>query len=129
MPDHGSNPGHFLPVFETSLTDEDSNQSRLPDDWQPRVQISKAFEEGKLALDDQPAIESFAKRIGIGEELVNLRHCQELQTLADIRARERTCEATKEKSCDSYDWSSLVLSGNVSNLKVYKLDKYLENSV
>ncbi len=33
----------------------------------------------------------------------------------------------KAKSCDSYDWLSLVLSGNVSNLKVYELDKYLEN--
>ncbi len=92
MPDH-SNPGHFLSVFETPLTDEDSNQPQLPDDWQPRVQISKAFDfdEGNLALDNQSAIDSFAKKIGIGEELVAecLRHCQELQTLADIRVRER----------------------------------------
>ncbi len=81
-----SNPGHFLFVFETPLTDEDSNQPQLPDDWQPRVQISKAFDEGNLALDDQSLIDAFAKKIRIGDELVAecLRHCQKLQTLANI---------------------------------------------
>ena len=57
-----------------------------------------------------------------------LRHCQQLQTFADIRAQERTSkrEATKAKSCDSFHWLSSVLSGNVSSLIVYELDKYNE---
>lgn len=132
MPDC-ANPGHFLSVFETPLyINEESNQPRLPDDWQPRVQISKAFREGKLSLEDQPAaIQTFAEKIGIEKKLVTdcLGHCQELQTLADIRKRERTSkrEVAKAKSCDSYDWLSLVLSGKINNLKVHELDKYLEN--
>lgn len=43
------------------LADESGNR-RVPDDWQPRSNIKKRFESGKLTIDDTDAIQDFLKR-------------------------------------------------------------------
>ena len=128
MPDR-ANPGHFLPVFKTPLINEDGSP-RSADDWQPRVQITKAFKEGELSLEHHQAMKDVAEKICVEVKLVKEcpSHCQELENLAKIRKRDRTSKrnVAQAKSCDSYDWLSLTLSGGINKLKVYELDKYLE---
>ena len=43
------NPMHYPDVFSTPLVDG-KGKNRETDNWQPRVQISKAFNEGLISL-------------------------------------------------------------------------------
>ena len=56
VPD-SAKPIHYLDVFRTSVLDK-KGEERLADDWQPRVYISKAFNEGLITLDDDKLYQS-----------------------------------------------------------------------
>ena len=44
-------PCHFMDVFQTPTVDSEGKQ-RQPDDWQPRVNITKQFHSGELSAND-----------------------------------------------------------------------------
>ena len=55
---------HYLPLLQTPTND------RTPDDFQPRVQIKRKFEAGKLKCGDSEAIKKFSNEYIVPEKLV-----------------------------------------------------------
>ena len=81
---------------------------REPDDWQPRAEIKKCFQNGEMTVANQEKITEFGQKYCVEEALVRkyLEHLQELDTLAEIRSRSRKEEskAKREKNYSQYDW-------------------------
>ena len=119
---------HYLDVFSTPLVDG-KGRNREADDWQPRVQITKAFNEGLVNFDNREGILEVCKELACEEKhiIATLEHIKDIEIRKGKRARERqeTRTAQKEKSYADYDWLSLTMKGNLHSLKVYELDKYL----
>ncbi|KAK3743389.1 hypothetical protein QZH41_011305, partial [Actinostola sp. cb2023] len=70
VPDHAALPEfHYKIVHATPLTDSDGNE-RVPDDWQPRCNIKKLFEQKKLSIDDTDAIQEFSQKFIVNETYV-----------------------------------------------------------
>ena len=122
------NPMHYLDVFSTPLVDG-KGRIREADDWQPRVQITKAFNEGLVFLDNREGISELRKELAREEKhiVATLEHIKDIEMRKEKRARERqeTRTSQKEESYADYDWLSLTMKDNLHSLKVYELDKYL----
>jgi hypothetical protein len=75
VPDE-SNLAHYLPVWKTPLTDL-QGKPRAVDDHQPCVQIALLYKEGSLDMGNSEAIEDFARKYAVEEDLVNkaIEHC------------------------------------------------------
>ena len=121
------NPMHYLDVFSTPLVNG-KGRNREADDWQPRVHITSAFNEGLVSLDNREGISELCKELACEEKQIvaTLEHIKDIEIRKENRARERqeTRTAQKEKSFADYDWLSLTMKGNLHSLKVYGLDKY-----
>ena len=53
---------HYMTVKNTPLTDSNGND-RLPDDWQPRSNISALFEKRKFSIKDTDSIKEFPRSL------------------------------------------------------------------
>ena len=51
---------HYLDVFSTPLVDR-KGRNRETDNWQPRVQITKAFNEGLIPLKTREGISGISE--------------------------------------------------------------------
>ena len=104
---------HYLSVFDTS-----AGANRPPDDWQPRHNIKKQFEDETLKL-----------QFIVDKELVReyLQHLVELQQMRNLRKLDRHQKRTEKqnKTFDDYDWELLVRNGQLQKLLLSELDKYL----
>ncbi|EDO46041.1 predicted protein [Nematostella vectensis] len=58
---------HYKNVHSTPLTDSKGND-RGPDDWQPRANIKKLFEQKKLSLEDNEEIKKFSQAFIVDEK-------------------------------------------------------------
>ena len=59
-------------------------------------------------------------------------HLNDLKQRSQMRAAQRgkkSLRQLRQKTFEEYDWRQLVLGGEFSKLKVFELDKYLENTI
>ena len=75
-------------------------------------------------------IDLFATKFAIDPKLVkeHVQHLNDLKQRSQMRAtqRGRKSEHLRQKTFEEYDWRQLVLGGEISKLKVFELDKYLD---
>ena len=121
------NPGHYMNVFHTPVCSAEG-EIRSPDDWQPRANIKKLYSQGKL--NSEPAIQDFSNTFMVDIKLVDkyIKHLKELECRKKITSVQRKRDNTEKekKTYNDYDWFQLVLTGKLSKLKVFELDKYLD---
>ena len=129
MPDL-ENPMHYLDVFATPLVDTEG-KARKPDDFQPRVCITKAFKEGEISLENRQAIQTFALALACEEKhVVNcIQHIKDMEIRKEKRSREREAvnQTSKMKLYKGYNWLGMTKEGTLKSLKVKELDKYLDH--
>ena len=129
-PDHERH-GHYMTVSETPLENEDGSE-RQPDDWQPRENITRLFNNSELSLTDQDKISDFASRYYVKREYVvnYIQHVTNLQLGKEIRSRERKRKQTekRDKLYGEYNWLELILKGELEKLNIQELDKYLDKN-
>jgi len=131
-PDESALPEFKYKSFHTSSNVDEHGKNRIPDDWQPRSNIKKLFEQGKLSINSSDAITEFSSKFIVEEKLVKnyIEHLSQLQNVNEIRRQERKKEnqarALKDVHC--YDWKTLVEKGELGTLKVPELNKYIEHN-
>ena len=129
MPDL-ENPMHYLDVFATPLVDTEG-KARNPDDFQPRVCITKAFKEGEVSLENRQAIQNFALALACEEKhVVNcIQHIKDMEIRKEKSSREREAvnQTSKMKLYKDYNWLGMTMEGTLKSLKVKELDKYLDH--
>ena len=89
-------------------THTESGEEREPDDWQPRANITKLFNEGSISLDKQESVTEFSEKFYVKREFVvnYVQHLTDLRRTKDIRARQRIRDKKQRegKSYNDYDW-------------------------
>ena len=109
----------YKSVFESSATSLDG-AARPVDDFIPRAQIKKSFNEGMLNTAKE--ITDFSFTFLISEELVKkyVDHLKHLHFSKDLRNQE-TIEKRRNreaKRCKDYNWEELLLTGGLKSLYV-----------
>ena len=129
MPDL-ENPIHYLDVLETPLVATEGN-ARKPDDFQPRVRITKTFKEREIFLENRQAIQNFALALACEKKHVvnSIQHIKDMEIRKEKRSREREAadQTSKMKSYKDYNWLGMTMGGTLKSFKVKELDKYLGN--
>ena len=101
---------------------------RFPDDWQPRTNIKKEFSNENLHTGTD--IDRFSTKFAVDPKLVNgyVQHLNDLKQRSQMKAaqRGRKSQQLRQKTFEEYDWRQLALGGEISKLKVFELDKYLD---
>ena len=124
-------PGHFMDVSMTPSHSSDGTE-RSADDWQPRANLSRLFNNNELSLKDQDKITDFSVKFCVKKEYVisYLQHLTNLKMAREIQSRDRKRIQleTRDKRYDEYDWTELVLKGKLQKLKIFGLDKYLDKN-
>ena len=99
---------------------DDSGKPRRVDDFQPRANIRKQVKEGKLNLNDEQSIKSFAEKYIVTEEhVVNaVRHIYENTVAANLHKKEREKETQhkKEKKLVIMACKNLLKNGSYTRL-------------
>ena len=107
---------------------ETPTSRRFPDDWQHRANIKKEFSDGNLQTETD--IDRFATKFAVDPKLVKeyVQHLNDLKQRSKMRAaqRGRKCQQLRQNTFEEYEWRQLVLGGEISRLKVFELDKYLD---
>lgn len=118
---------HYKDVFETPNTKDDGTP-RIPDDFNPRAALQKAFENGELS--EEGSLEEFCNKYIVEKKLAEsyLAHLHYLKHMKEIRSNERQKKSIEEnqKSYKDYDWMEMCRKGELGKLKVKELDKYLK---
>ena len=98
---------------------DDDGQPRQPDDWQPRVNLTRLFRQNEISLDDHDSIKEASVKYAVGKEHVIscLQHLTLLKHTRQIRESERK-KQQKEKQYTEYNWMSHVLNGTLKKLTV-----------
>ena len=94
-------PGHYMTVSETPLENENGTE-RQPDDWQPRVNITRLFNNSELSLRDQDKISDFASHYYVKREYVvnYIKHLTNLQLgKKSCPVREKENKLRKDINC------------------------------
>jgi len=91
MPDHNALPELCYLPFDKTPTVTSSGSQRDVNDYQPRTQIKKKFEDGTLALDDAESIGMFSKTFAVEESLTRkyLEHLEYIRLKKEKRSEER----------------------------------------
>ena len=89
IPDQSALTDLYLSVHTFSSNDENGKKG-IPDDWQPRSNIKKLFEQGKLSVNSSDAITGFSSKFIVDEKLVKnyIEHFLQLQSVNVIRKQE-----------------------------------------
>ena len=115
IPDQSALPEFKYLSVHTSSNNDENDKKRISDDWQPRSNIKKLLEQGKLSINASDAITEFSSKFIVDEKLVKnyIEHLSQLQSVNEIRKQERRKEkqvrALKDVHC--YDWKTLVEKG------------------
>ena len=114
-----NNLGRYMKPFESPTS------RRFPDDWQPRVNIKKEFSNGNLLT--ETCIDRFATKFVVDPKLIKayVQHLNYVKQRSQMRAAQtgRKSQQLKQKTFEEYEWRQLGLAGEISKLKVFKLDK------
>ena len=117
MPDKEALPDLRYLAFDKTPTVSLKGSARKVDDFQPRAQIKKSFEEGTLALDNADSIATFSKTFAVEESLV--RKYLEHMDYLNLKIVKRSEKKKKKKEDDTnntykdYDWVELFHSGEL----------------
>ena len=132
MPDYSKLPAyHYKDVFSCSCLKDDGSLREV-DDFLPRPNITKKFNNGELVPGDKQKVEEFSDVFIVEERYVEeyLTHLMNLKRTTKIREKQRQKESheRKEKHFNDYDWEFLTSSTNeMRKLLVFELDKYIEH--
>ena len=100
------------------------------DDFAPRANIKRLFNEGKLASNNSEQIKDAASYLCVKEEHITqyLKHLEELQYTAALRVNERKKKKQAEinQRYSDYNWSEMIEKNTLKSLKVMELEKYLQ---
>ena len=125
-PNYGKLPNfHYLP-WSATPTD-----GREPDDFQPRAQIKRLFEESELVSGDSEAIRKFSDKYIFPEKLV----AEYVEHLAQIKMRkEKKKEETERERVErlhrkynDVDWVVLYNFDKLSSLRVDEISLYFSH--
>ena len=123
-------PFHYVHVTVTpSCTN--SGSARPVDDWQPTAHIKRQFYDGAITLQNHDEITKLSEKLYVKREYVvaSIEHLTNLQLTKSIRAKTREEQRQrKEKEYIECDWLNLVLEGKLSTLKVFELNKYIDEN-
>ena len=116
-PNYGKLPNFHYLSWSATPTD-----GREPDDFQPRAQIKRLFEESELVSGDSEAIRKFSEKYIFPEKLV----AEYVEHLAQIKMRkEKKKEETERERVerlnwkyDDVDWVVLYNFDKLSSLRV-----------
>ena len=90
--------------------------------------IRKEFSNGNLQT--KTDIARFATKFAVDPKLVKeyVQHLNVLKQRSQMRAaqRGRKSKQLRQKTFEEYEWRQLVLGGEISKLKVFQLDIYLD---
>ena len=104
----------------TSSNNDENGKKRIPDDWQPRSNIKKLFEQGKLSINASDAITEFSSKFIVDEKLVKdyIEHLSQLQSVNEIHKQERRKEKQVQtlKDVHCYDWKTQSESPQVGQI-------------
>lgn len=107
-----------------------SGSQRDVNDYQPRAQIKKKFEDGTFALDDPESIGMFSKTFAVEERLTRkyLEHLEYIRLKKEKRSEERKRKKQDEimKTYDDFDWVQMFHKGTLEKLTVPVLNLYLD---
>ena len=125
-PDYGK-----LPNFHDLSWSATPTNGREPDDFQPRAQIKRLFEESGLLSGDSEAIRQFSDKYIVPEKLV----AEYVEHLAQIKMRkEKRKEETERERMERLngeyndtDWVGLYNSDKLSSLRVDELSLYFSH--
>jgi len=120
-----------LPNFHYLSWTATPTNGREPDDFQPRAQIKRLFEERELVSGDSEAIRKFSDKYIVPEKLV----AEYVEHLAQIKMRkEKKKEETERKRMErlnrehnDIDWVGLYNSDKLSSLRVDELSLYFSH--
>lgn len=119
---------HYKDVFESPSGTNACHHP--PDDWQPRHNIKKCFDDGTL-LGDDDAISSFSTIFIVEKELIkdHLQHLTTLERKKNMRTKDRLKKRKQrqQKCFEDYDWNTLCRTGKVQQY-IQELEKYLSHS-
>ena len=123
-PDHGKLPEYkYMHVSRTPI--ELKGHSRKVDDFQPRVKIKEAVDNGTLSLDSQENLSEFCNEFIVEKKLVI--ECVENMNVKEInkqkRKEERKQISEKEDMMNfkDFNWKELVETDKLQKLKVSTL--------
>lgn len=116
----------YMPYSKTPL------QGRNVDDWQPRMQLVKWFDEKKINTSDPESVSTFSDKLIVKPKLVldYLHHIEVKAFRKEKREQEKATEKQKanNKAFGDYQWQQLVQNINeLKKLRVSELDKYLHH--
>ena len=125
-PNYGKLPNFHYLSWSATPTD-----GREPDDFQPRAQIKRLFEESELVSGDSEAIRKFSDKYIVLEKLV----AEYVEHLAQIKMRkEKKKEETERERMErlnreynDIDWVGLYNSDKLSSLRVDELSLYFSH--
>lgn len=126
MPDR-ERPMHYMDVFNTPI-DDSEGKPRQPDDWQPRVNITRKCHSGQLDNDEN--ITKFSNDFAVKKEYIQsyLVHLKNLHQSKDIRRRDRIQQQKKKKENEyaDYNWLDIIVNGSLKTMTISELNKYLQ---
>ena len=103
---------------------------RQVDDFQPRAQIKKKYQDGTLLLDNNESIEMFSKSLAVEERLIRnyLEHLEylRLKKIKRTEARKQKKQEDANKTYDDFDWVGMFHKGTLDRLTVPMLHLFLE---
>eukprot|EP00112_Aurelia_sp_Birch-Aquarium-sp1_P004821 Seg1546.11 transcript_id=Seg1546.11/GoldUCD/mRNA.D3Y31 product="hypothetical protein" protein_id=Seg1546.11/GoldUCD/D3Y31 len=127
MPDYEAPDFKYLHVKETPS--ETGGNLRKVDDFNPRVQLKKMFEDEVIGSDDQVKIGGFSQEYIVDEAIVMafLKELSLQHTLKQKRKAEQKDKRSNEMEMEYKDinWIDYVDRGCLKMLLVKTLDKYL----
>ena len=100
---------HYMHVADTPSCTE-TGEPRPADDWQPRANITKLFQDGKISLQQQDEITTFSETFYVERKYVVacLEHLTNLESTKQIRARSRAEEKNQRKEKSTRSTTGLI---------------------
>ena len=127
-PDYGK-----LPIFHYLSWSATPTNGREPDDFQPRAQIRRLFEESELVSGDSKAIKKFSDKYIVSEKLVaehlDVEHLAQIKMHKEKKKEETERERMERlnREYNDIDWAGLYNSDKLSSLRVDELSLYFSH--
>ena len=114
-----------------SLGMQPPTNGREPDDFQPRAQIKRLFEESELVSGDSMAIRKFSEKYIVPEKLVAeyVEHLAQIKIPQEKKKEETERERTEQlnREYNDIDCVGLYNSDKLSSLRVDELSSYFSS--
>ena len=127
LPDYQSAKFKYLHIKDTPR--DIDGAKREVNDFNPRVQLKKLFQQGQFKDDDSEKLPDFCQKFIVDEQIVKnaLDDLHYKESTKETRKRERRNkrDAEQRQTYDDINWLEIVNSQAINTLLVSRLDKYL----